>query len=84
MTLLQNHIIVTPLPAPDKTAGGIYIPANLVKPRNRGTITHIGTNVNTDLLGKEILFQLPAAQKIKFENIEGLLMFTTDIIATLN
>ena len=84
MNLQKNTLIVSQTPPVNQSKHGIYIPDNLLEKRNRGVVTHIGTDVDPDLLGKEVLFQLPAAQDFNYENITGKLIFTTDIIATLN
>jgi co-chaperonin GroES (HSP10) len=84
MKLTNNHILVSPTGGEKITKGGIYIPEHLIEKRNRGTITHIGTDVDPELLGKEILFVLAAAQDFNYDNVSGKLIFTTDIIATLN
>ena len=84
MKLQQNTLIVAQTPPINQSKHGIYVPDSLLEKRNRGVVTHIGTNVDPELLGKEVLFQLPAAQDFNYENISGKLLFTTDIIATLN
>lgn len=84
MQLTKTHIIVKPIGGEKITRGGIYIPDYLIEKRNRGTITHIGPDVNPELLGKEVLFVLASAQDFNYETISGKLIFTTDIIATLN
>lgn len=84
MKLQKNNLLIKPLDPINQSKHGIYVPDSLLEKRNRGVVTHIGTNVDPDLLGKEILFQLAAAQDFNYENITGKLLFTTDIIATLN
>lgn len=84
MQLQKNNLLVQQLDPINQSKHGIYVPDSLLEKRNRGIVTHVGTNVDPDLLGKEILFQLAAAQDFNYENITGKLLFTTDIIATLN
>jgi len=84
MQLLRKQIIVIPVEPEEKTSSGIFIPQTSMKPRNRGTVTHIGTEVDENLLNKEVLFHHQSAQKFEHEDISGLLIFETDIIATLN
>jgi len=84
MQLQKNSIIISQLLPINQSKHGIYVPDSLLEKRNRGIVMHIGTNVDPDLLGKEVLFQLAAAQDFNYENITGKLLFTTDIIATLN
>jgi co-chaperonin GroES (HSP10) len=84
MKLQKNNLLIKQLDPINQSKHGIYVPDSLLEKRNRGIVTHIGTNVDPDLLGKEVLFQLPAAQDFNYENITGKLLFTTDIIATLN
>lgn len=84
MTLTKNNILISPLGGERITKGGIYIPDQLVQKRNRGTVTHIGPDVDEGLLGKEVLFILAGAQDFKHETISGKLIFDTDIIAILN
>jgi co-chaperonin GroES (HSP10) len=84
MQLQSTHLIVSPTGGEKITKGGIYIPEYLIEKRNRGTITHIGTDVDPELLGKEVLFILPAARDFTYGDVTGKLIFTTDIIAILN
>lgn len=84
MQLTKNTILIKQAAPLLQSQHGIYIPEQLLEKRNRGTVTHIGTNVDPELLGKEVLFVLASAQDFKHENITGKLIFTTDIIATLN
>lgn len=84
MQLQTKSILINPLGGEKITKGGIHIPDQLVQKRNRGTVTHIGTDVDPELSGKEVLFILQAAQDFNYEDVSGKLIFETDIIATLN
>lgn len=84
MEILHNNLVIKQADALLQSAHGIYIPEQLLEKRNRGVVTHIGTNVDPELLGKEILFVLESARDVTHENIAGKLIFDTDIIATLN
>jgi co-chaperonin GroES (HSP10) len=84
MNILHNNLIIKQHDPLMQSKHGIYIPDQLLEKRNRGVVTHIGTDIDPELLGKEVLFVLASARDFNHENITGKIIFDTDIIATLN
>lgn len=82
MTLTGKQILVKPLTPVGKTTSGLFLPESAQKERNRGTITHVGIDVDKEkYLNKEVLFHIQAAQNFEYEDISGKLIFETDVIA---
>jgi co-chaperonin GroES (HSP10) len=84
MNLNGNRLIVVPDKPTEQSSGGIFIPDNLQEPRNVGKVIAIGTTVDPELEGKQIMFELQAAHNFTGGGVSGKLIFVSDIVAVLN
>ena len=90
---LDDRIVVEPLEADEKTAGGIYIPDTAKDKPTRGTIIAVGTGKLLDdgsrgemqvKKGDRILFTSYAPETINIGDDEYLLMSESDILAVID
>ena len=87
LNLLGNRILVKPIDAESKTAGGIIIPDTTKEKPLKGTIIAVGPGTKDEtMILKEndvVLYGKYSGQEIEFEGIKYLLMNQSDIIATI-
>ena len=87
LNLLGNRVLVKPIDAESKTAGGIIIPDIAKEKPLKGTIVSVGpgTKGETMVLKENdvVLYGKYSGQEIEFEGIKYLLMNQSDIIATI-
>ncbi len=85
---INDRVVVKPLPAEDKTAGGIIIPDTAKEKPQQGEIVAVGPgkegaapNVN---IGDRVLYGKYAGQELKYAEDEYLIMREDDILVVLN
>ena len=87
LNLLGNRILVIPVNAESKTAGGIIIPDTAKEKPLKGSIVAVGPGTKDEpMVLKEndvVLYGEYSGQEIEFEGIKYLLMNQSDIIATI-
>ena len=87
LNLLGNRVLVIPVNAESKTAGGIIIPDTAKEKPLKGTIVAVGPGTKDEaMVLKEndvVLYGKYSGQEIEFEGIKYLLMNQSDIIATI-
>ena len=87
LNLLGNRVLVIPINAGSKTAGGIIIPDTAKEKPLKGTIVAVGPGTKDEpMVLKEndvVLYGKYSGQEIEFEGIKYLLMNQSDIIATI-
>ena len=87
LNLLGNRVLVIPINAESKTAGGIIIPDAAKEKPLKGSIVAVGPGTKDEpMILKEndvILYDKYSGQEIEFEGIKYLLINQSDIIATI-
>lgn len=87
LNLLGNRVLVIPVNAESKTAGGIIIPDTAKEKPLKGSIVAVGPGTKDEpMVLKEndvVLYGKYSGQEIEFEGIKYLLMNQSDIIATI-
>lgn len=85
---INDRVVVKPLPADEKTAGGIIIPDTAKEKPQQGEIVAVGPgkegnalNVN---IGDRVLYGKYAGQELKYAEDEYLIMREEDILVVLN
>lgn len=85
---INDRVVVKPLPADEKTAGGIIIPDTAKEKPQQGEIVAVGPgkegsalNVN---IGDRVLYGKYAGQELKYAEGEYLIMREDDILVVLN
>ena len=89
---LDDRVVVKPLEAEEKTAGGILLPDSAKDKPSRGTVIAVGTGRLLDdgtrgamqvKKGDRVLFTSYAPETIKIDDDEFLLMSESDILAVV-
>ena len=87
LNLLGNRVLVIPVNAESKTAGGIIILDTAKEKPLKGTVIAVGPGTKDEtMILKEndvVLYGKYSGQEIEFEGIKYLLMNQSDIIATI-
>ena len=87
LNLLGNRVLVIPINAESKTAGGIIIPDAAKEKPLKGSIVAVGPGTKDEpMVLKEndvVLYGKYSGQEIEFEGIKYLLINQSDIIATI-
>lgn len=90
---LADRVLVKPLEAEQKTAGGIFIPDNAKEKPQRGEIVAVGagriadngTKVEMSVkAGDIVLYGKYAGTEISFDGKDYLIMKESDVLAVLN
>ena len=93
ITPLFDNVLIRPLEAVNKTAGGIYLPDNAKEKPQAGEIMAIGKGAydeNGKLIpmivkvGQKVMYAKWGGSEIKIENEEWKLVKQTDILAIVN
>ena len=84
---LADRVLVEPVPAEEKTVGGIIIPDTAKEKPLKGTViaTGNGTKDETMVLkaGDTVLYGKYSGQEIEFEGKKYLMMRQSDVLAVL-
>ena len=89
---LADRVIVEPLEAAEKTAGGLYIPDNAKEKPQKGRITAAGPGKLSDTgslmkmevkAGDTILYGKYSGTEVQIEGKEYLIMRESDILAVI-
>ncbi len=89
---LEDRIIVKPLEAEQKTAGGIIIPDNAKEKPQKGEIVAVGPGKVSEKgakiemvlkKGDKVLYGKYSGTEIKVDNEEYLIMRESDVLATV-
>jgi chaperonin GroES len=92
ITPLDDRILVKPLDAEEKTAGGIVIPDTAKEKPQRGTIVAVGNGRLLDggnrvspsvKAGETVLFGKYAGSEIKVDGIEHTIMRESEILGVI-
>lgn len=84
----KNRIVVQPMPAEEKTAGGIIIPDTAKEKPQRGTIVRVSDKDEDDRKptvqeGDTVLYGKYAGTEFTFDGEEYLIMRESDILAVI-
>jgi len=89
---LEDRVIVKPLEAEDKTAGGIIIPDNAKEKPQKGEVVAVGPGKVSDSgakiavkvkKGDKVLYGKYSGDEIKIESEDYLIIRESDILATI-
>ncbi|HMP02589.1 MAG TPA: co-chaperone GroES [Gemmatales bacterium] len=89
---LDDRVVIEPLQAEDKTAGGIVLPDTAKEKPQRGRIIAVGVGKLLDdgkraamsvATGDEVLFGKYSGSDVKVEGVEYKIMRETDILAKI-
>jgi chaperonin GroES len=87
---LDDRIVVKPLEAEEKTAGGIVLPDTAKEKPQRGKVTSVGPGKLLDdgtraaiavSIGDEVLFGKYSGNEVKVDNVEYKILRESDILA---
>lgn len=85
---LADRVVVEPLPAEEKTAGGIIIPDTAKEKPQKGTVVAVGPGKKDEPMavqvGQTVLYSKYAGTEITIDGKEYLIMRESDIYAILN
>ncbi|MGQ9864137.1 MAG: co-chaperone GroES [Bacteroidia bacterium] len=85
---LADRVVVEPLPAEEKTVGGIIIPDTAKEKPQKGTVVAVGPGKKdepvTVQVGQKVLYSKYAGTEITVDGKEYLIMRESDIYAILN
>jgi len=85
ITPLHDRVIIKPVPAEEKTAGGIIIPDTVKEKPQRGTVVAAGPGKKdepvTVKVGDTVLYSKYAGTEIQIDAEELLIMRENDILA---
>jgi len=84
---LADRVVIEPMPAEEKTAGGIIIPDTAKEKPQRGTVVAVGPGKKDDPLtvkeGDIVLYGKYAGTEININNKDYLIMRESDIVAII-
>jgi chaperonin GroES len=87
---LDDRVVVKPLDAEEKTAGGIVLPDTAKEKPQRGKVTSVGPGKLLDdggraalavAVGDEVLFGKYSGNEVKVDNVEYKILRESDILA---
>ena len=87
---LDDRVVVKPLDAEEKTAGGIVLPDTAKEKPQRGKVTSVGPGKLLDdgtraalavSIGDEVLFGKYSGNEVKVDNVEYKILRESDILA---
>lgn len=93
ITPLFDNVLIKPLEAVNKTAGGIYLPDNAKEKPQAGEIMAVGEGARDDSgklipmvvkVGQKVMYAKWGGNEIKIENEEWKLVKQSDILAIIN
>ncbi|HOF80903.1 MAG TPA: co-chaperone GroES [Bacteroidales bacterium] len=84
---LADRVVIEPLAAEEKTAGGIIIPDTAKEKPQRGTVVAVGPGKKdepiTVKVGDAVLYGKYAGTEISIDNKDYLIMRESDIVAII-
>jgi len=87
MKPINDRVVVKPMPAEEKTAGGIYIPDTAKEKPQKGEVVAVGPGKDGNLMtvanGDVVLYGKYAGQEINYEGTDYLIMREDDILVIL-
>lgn len=85
---INDRVVVKPLPAEEKTKGGIIIPDTAKEKPLQGEVVAVGVGKDgkkmTVQMGHRVLFGKYAGQELKYNDEEYLIMREDDILVILS
>lgn len=84
ITPVGKRVLVKPKALEDKTAGGILLSPQQNRPRNRGTVVDVGSEVEAVTFGDDILFLAVLTIVEGKDGEEYFLLDEKDVAAILN
>lgn len=93
ITPLFDNVLVKPLKAEEKTAGGIYLPDNAKEKPQIGEVMAVGKGARDEdgelipmdvKVGQKVMFAKWGGNEVKIDNEEWKLVKQTDILAIVN
>ncbi len=85
---INDRVVIKPLPAEDKTAGGIIIPDTAKEKPQQGEVVAIGPGkegVKLNLkIGDRVLYGKYAGQELQYKGDDYLIMREDDVLVVLN
>lgn len=84
---LGNRVLIEPLKAEQKTAGGLIIPDTAQEKPQKGTVVAAGKGKKDEEMevkvGDVVLYGKYSGTEIKYEGVDYLIMTQNDILAVL-
>ena len=80
---LFNNVLVKPLDAEEKTAGGIYLPDTAREKPSMGLVMGIGKSVEHVKVGEKIVYKKWGGNEVKVGNEEWTIVEEKDILAVV-
>jgi chaperonin GroES len=82
---LGTRILIRPLEQEAKTTSGLYLPETAKEKPQTGEVVAIGDDESIKLKVKDkVLFAKYSGTEFKFENVDYLLLESTDVLARLS
>jgi len=82
---LGTRVLIRPLEQEAKTTSGLYLPETAKEKPQTGEVVAIGDDESIKLKVKDkVLFAKYSGTEFKFENVDYLLLESTDVLARLN
>ena len=84
---LADRVLILPMPAEEKTIGGIIIPDTAKEKPLQGKVVAVGTGTKDEemviAVGDQVLYGKYAGTEIEYENEKYLIMRQSDVLAIL-
>lgn len=84
---LSNRVVVEPIKAENKTAGGLYIPDSAQEKSTTGKVVAVGTGRKdepmTVTVGDTVMYGKYSGSELKVDGVDYAIMREDDIIAIL-
>lgn len=82
---LNKRVLVKPIVAEEKTAGGIYIPDSAQEKKQEGTVVAVATDIKDCSLavGDVVLYENFAGTEIKINDQKHIILKAEEILATI-
>lgn len=82
---LNKRVLVKPIQAEEKTAGGIYIPDSAQEKKQEGTIVAVATDIKDCSLavGDVVLYENFAGTEIKINDQKHIILKAEEILAKI-
>jgi chaperonin GroES len=85
---ISDRVVIKPLPADEKTKGGIIIPDTAKEKTQQGQVIAVGPGKEGKKLtvktGQTVLYGKYAGQELKYDEEEYIIMREDDILVILN
>ena len=84
---LADRVLILPVPAEEKTIGGIIIPDTAKEKPLQGKVVAVGNGTKDEdmviAVGDQVLYGKYAGTEVEFEGVKYLIMRQSDVLAIL-